>query len=105
MLTLKRRVQEQVAMYHNRAPNARVTLTVRSMLARKVALLIDKPGGVQDFLLLEQGTPERVPFMGHTVEIHLRAVVRGEARLGFVAPYEIKIERAERLLQQGNTDE
>lgn len=89
MLELKRKVGQTVRL------GTETQLTVSQLTATSATLILERP----DLHLVAPvlvGRHHDIEVEGHPVQIHLLDVVRGEARLGFIAPRELSIERPER---------
>jgi sRNA-binding carbon storage regulator CsrA len=99
MLKLQRTAGQQVVLYADQ-PGRQITMTVKSVRRDRVTLHFDLPGGLERGLELIAGRPMTLNFTAHPVEISLRAIERGGARLGFEAPFDVRIERSERLAEK-----
>lgn len=90
MLELTRRLSEGVQLGQH------TMLTVIKLLPGQIHVQFEQ-GNSSRVLQLEQHKPVTHTVDGMRVQIELISVIRGIARIGFLAPRRLKIDRTERL--------
>lgn len=97
MLELKRKVKQGVRI------GASLRATLAELLPRNAVFHVNAPG-LEFELHLKVGSVTHVLVDGYALEVHMVAIERGEAVLGFEASRNLRIDRAEVVSRENDLE-